>query len=101
MKIIGIDPGLRCTGFGIIDSLNNKLEVIDFGIIKTDSKDSLSKRLKTIYNDIKEIIEMHRPSIMSIEEIFYGKNVKSALLLGHARGVSMICAAKYNIPVFQ
>ena len=54
MKIIGIDPGLRCTGFGVIASSNNKLEVIDFGIIKTDSKDSLSKRLKTIYNDIKE-----------------------------------------------
>jgi len=101
LKIIGIDPGLRCTGFGIIDSLNNKLEVIDFGIIKTDSKDSLSKRLKTIYNDIKEIIEMHRPSIMSIEEIFYGKNVKSALLLGHARAIPMVVSANYDMPLYE
>ena len=101
MKIIGIDPGLRCTGFGIVDSLNNKLNVIDFGIIKTDSKESLSKRLKTIYNDIKEIIEMHKPSIMSIEEVFYGKNVKSALLLGHARSIPMVVSANYDMPLYE
>ena len=101
MKIIGIDPGLRCTGFGIIDSSNNNLEVIDFGIIKTDSKESLSKRLKTIYCDVKEIIEMYKPSIMSIEDIFYGKNVKSALLLGHARSVPMVVSANYDMPLYE
>ena len=56
MRIIGIDPGLSCTGFGVIESSNNNLQVVDFGIIKTDAKDSLSKRLKTIYSDVKEII---------------------------------------------
>ena len=101
MKIIGIDPGLSCTGFGVIESSNNKLEVIDFGIIKTNSKDSLSKRLKTIYCDVKEIIETYKPSIMSIEDIFYGKNVKSALLLGHARSVPMVVSANYDMPLYE
>ena len=101
MKIIGIDPGLRCTGFGIIESSNNKLEVVDFGIIKTNSKDSLSKRLKTIYIDVKEIIESYKPSIMSIEEVFYGKNVKSALLLGQARGAAMLSVASNKITIFE
>ncbi len=101
MKIIGIDPGLQCTGFGIVESSNNKLEVVDFGIIKTNSKDSLSKRLKTIYIDVKEIIESYKPSIMSIEEVFYGKNVKSALLLGHARSVPMVVSANYDMPLYE
>ncbi len=101
MRVIGIDPGLSCTGFGILESSNNNLEVVDFGVIKTDSKDSLSKRLKTIYSDVKEIIEMYSPSIMSIEDIFYGKNVKSALLLGHARSVPMVVSANYDMPLYE
>ena len=101
MKIIGIDPGLSCTGFGVVDSSNNNLEVIDFGIIKTNSKDSLSKRLNTIYCDVKEVIEIYKPSIMSIEDIFYGKNVKSALLLGHARSVPMVVSANYDMPLYE
>jgi len=56
LRIIGIDPGLSCTGYGVVDSSNNNLETVDFGVIKTDSKDSLSRRLKTIYSDVKEII---------------------------------------------
>ena len=101
MKIIGIDPGLVCTGFGIIDSSGNNLKVVDFGIIKADPKDSLSQRLKTIYDDVKEIVEMYKPSVMSIEEVFYGKNVKSALLLGHARAVPMVVSANYNMPLYE
>ena len=101
MRIIGIDPGLSCTGFGVIESSNNNLQVVDFGIIKTDAKDSLSKRLKTIYSDVKEIIENYSPSIMSIEDIFYGKNVKSALLLGHARSIPMVVSANYDMPLYE
>tara|TARA_Y100001970_G_C14190239_1_gene834913 strand:- start:1106 stop:1579 length:474 start_codon:yes stop_codon:yes gene_type:complete len=101
LKIIGIDPGLVCTGFGVIDSSGNNLKVIDFGIIKADPKDSLSQRLKTIYDDVKEIVEMYKPSVMSIEEVFYGKNVKSALLLGHARAVPMVVSANYNMPLYE
>ena len=101
MIVLGIDPGLLQTGFGLIKVGSNKNQVIDYGTISPNSKDKLALRLFAIYNDLISIIDQYKPSIMAIEEVFYGKNVKSALLLGHARGVSMICAAKYNIPVFE
>ena len=101
MLVLGIDPGLIQTGYGLIKVGSEKKQVIDYGTISPNSKDKLALRLLAIYNDLLSIINEYEPSVMAIEEVFYGKNVKSALLLGHARGVSMICAAKYNIPVFE
>ena len=101
MIILGIDPGLVQTGYGLIDVRGEKKEVLDYGIISPDAKISLAKRLHTIYSDLIEIVDRFQPNTMIIEEVFYGKNVKSALLLGHARGVAMVCASKYNMPVFE
>ena len=101
MIILGIDPGLVQTGYGLIKIAGEKKEVLDYGIIAPDSKSTLTNRLKTIYNDIIEIIDRFNPNTVVVEEVFYGKNVKSALLLGHARGVAMVSASKYNIPVFE
>ena len=101
MIVLGIDPGLVQTGFGLIKVGSKNNQVIDYGSISTKSKDKLALRLSAIYDDLLSVIDEYKPSVMAIEEVFYGKNVKSALLLGHARGVSMICAAKYNIPVFE
>ena len=101
MIILGIDPGLVQTGYGLIKINGEKKEVLDYGIISPDTKSNLSNRLQTIYNDIIEIIERFKPNTVAVEEVFYGKNVKSALLLGHARGVAMVSASKYNIPVFE
>ena len=101
MIVLGIDPGLIQTGYGFVKTHNNKNSIIDYGTIGPKKTDSLSQRLNTIYEDISYIIDEYKPAIMAIEEVFYGKNVKSALLLGHARGVSMVCASKKNIPVFE
>ena len=101
MILLGIDPGLVTTGFGLIKNIDNKNEIIDYGTIVPDKTNNLSQRLNTIYEDLSYIINKHSPSIMVIEEVFCGKNVKSALLLGHARGVAMICAANKGIPVFE
>ena len=101
MIILGIDPGLINTGYGLIKVYNNKSDLIDFGTITPPNKKHLSQRLKTIYEDVLYIIDKYNPSIMAIEEVFYGKNVKSALLLGHARGVPMVCASMRKIPVFE
>ena len=101
MIILGIDPGLIKTGYGLIQTENNNYKILDFGIISPNSKEKLSERLHTIYVDISLIIDKFNPNILSIEEVFFGKNVKSALLLGHARGVAMLCASKNNIPVFE
>ena len=101
MIILGIDPGLIKTGYGIIKVYNDSYNLVDCGTIVPHPKKPLSQRLKTIYKDILYIIDKYNPSIMAIEEVFYGKNVKSSLLLGHARGVSMVCGSMREIPVFE
>jgi len=101
MVVLGIDPGLVQTGYGLIKIKNNRKNILDYGVIVPNRNAALSQRLNTIYEDISYIIEKHKPTIMAIEEVFYGKNAKSALLLGHARGVSMITASKKNIPVYE
>ena len=101
MLVLGIDPGLVTTGYGLIQVKNNSSSIIDYGTISPKQSDSLSQRLNTIYEDVSYIINKYKPNIMAIEEVFYGKNVKSALRLGHARGVSMVCASKNNISVYE
>ncbi len=101
MKIIGIDPGLIQTGFGIIDIINNEVFLIDYGVIKPNQKESLSGRLLTIFKDVSEIISNYKPQIFTIEEVFYGKNVKSAMRLGQARGAAMVAAAAKEIPIYE
>ena len=101
MVILGIDPGLRITGFGVLSTKNDNTQIIDYGIIEPNKKDTLSKRLYSIYVDIEELIKVFSPNILAIEDIFYGRNVKSAFYLGQARGIAMMCAAKHNMPVFE
>ena len=101
MILLGIDPGLVQTGYGLIKIKDNTKSILDYGTISPRKSDSLAQRLNTIHEDISYIIKKHKPSIMAIEEVFYGKNVKSALLLGHARGVLMVNASKKNIQVFE
>ena len=101
MIILGIDPGLMKTGFGVLSIVNDKPHLLDYGIIEPNKKDSLSLRLYTIFTDIEELINTYSPTIISIEEIFYGVNVKSALLLGQARGAAMVSAASENVTIFE
>ena len=101
MIVLGIDPGLTVTGFAILSTKNDDSRIIDYGTIEPNRKDTLSKRLYSIYVDIEELIKIFSPNILAIEDIFYGRNVKSAFYLGQARGVAMMCAAKHDMPVFE
>ena len=101
MKIIGIDPGLVQTGFGIINVRDNQVSLIDYGIIKPSHKDTLANRLLTIFNDVCEIVSNCNPQVFAIEDVFYGKNVKSAMRLGQARGAAMVAAAIKGIPIYE
>lgn len=94
MKIIGIDPGLRITGFGIIQATNNKLQHISSGIIRTEGS-NLSERLGTIFIGITELIDEYKPEVAAIEKVFVNINPQSTLLLGQARGAA-ICALTIN-----
>ena len=101
MIIIGIDPGLVNTGYGIISIKNEIPSLIDFGIIAPNTKDSVPERIFTIFTDVCCLIEKYNPNIFSIEDVFYSRNFKSAMLLGQARGAAILAASKYKISIFE
>jgi len=101
VKILGIDPGLVQTGYGIITIKNNDPQIVDYGVVKPSVNDGLATRLLTIFEDVSEIINVHKPSIFSIEDVFYGKNAKSALRLGQARGAAMVAAASAGLSIHE
>lgn len=103
MIILGIDPGTRIAGYGVIESNDsgNKIEVIEYGEIHMSDKVSLSLRLKTLYEKLSAVIERTVPDECAVESAFYHKNVQSTLKIGHARGVALLAAAQKQIPVSE
>ncbi|MEQ8314033.1 MAG: crossover junction endodeoxyribonuclease RuvC [Gammaproteobacteria bacterium] len=98
MIVLGIDPGSRTTGFGVIDVQGNKLKYIDCGCIKTGNGE-LPARLKVIFSEICAVVEQHSPDQVAIEEVFMGRNAASALKLGQARGAAMTACLSHELPV--
>ena len=101
MLFLGIDPGLGATGYGIIDSVGGKLEFVDAGVIRTSSIAPFAERLRRIDLGLDEKIRLYEPDEAAIEEVFHAKNVKSALLLGHARAAAILCAARNGLGVSE
>ncbi len=98
--ILGIDPGSRVTGYGLINAVGNKLEYVHCGCIKTASA-SLPERLKVIFTEVCQVIEEYSPQQAAIEEVFMGKNAASALKLGQARGSAMVACLSHDLPVAE
>lgn len=101
MVIIGIDPGFAITGYGIIQYDNNRFRVLDYGAITTKSGLKLSERLLTLNNKLEELIACYNPDVFAIEELFFNKNIKTALNVGHGRGVVLLVAARNNKEIFE
>jgi len=101
MSIIGIDPGLSMTGWGIINMRGNKLEYIASGTIKTNPSDNIGYRLKKIYTELCDVIKLHNIAECAIEETFVNKNPSSSLKLGQARGIAILAASNANINVTE
>lgn len=99
--ILGIDPGSRITGYGVIKEYNRKIEYIDSGCIRTTPENDLSERLLQIYNGICHLMDQHAPKEVAIEQVFMHQNPNSALKLGHARGVAMVAAASHRVKVSE
>lgn len=97
MTIIGIDPGTRITGYGIIKYNNNSFVRIASGLINLPADKPIPQRLEIIYSELNKIIKRHNPDEFAIETAFYGKNVQSAMKIGYARGVSILCALHNNL----
>ncbi|MGB8338222.1 MAG: crossover junction endodeoxyribonuclease RuvC [Burkholderiales bacterium] len=100
MRILGIDPGLRLTGFGVIEKNGQSLRYITSGVVKVPVTE-LPERLKTILNSIGEIISLHQPMEVAIEKVFVNVNPQSTLLLGQARGAAICAAVLQNLPVSE
>ena len=101
MIIFGVDPGTAVTGYGVIKTNNNAISWVDSGVITTNASSSLDRRLEQIYDLLADKIRTHSPDRVCIEESFYGKNVHTTLVLGHARGVAMLAARKSNAVVAE
>jgi len=101
MRILGIDPGSRVTGYGIVETQGNRLLHIDNGIIATNPNAPLAARLKAIYDGVAQVIALHQPSTVAIEQIFLAKNAQAALVLGHARGTAMVAAVNAGLAVHE
>jgi len=101
MKILGIDPGSRITGYGIITKEGNRLIHLDNGAIFTDKAKDFPSRLERIYRGLSEVIDTYRPDAVAVENIFFSNNVQSALKLGQARGAAIVAGVNAGLPVFE
>ncbi|HEY5675014.1 MAG TPA: crossover junction endodeoxyribonuclease RuvC [Malonomonas sp.] len=101
MRILGIDPGSKATGYGFIEQQGNRLIHLDNGAIFTRSQDPLALRLQIIYRELTRLIEHYRPDAVAVEQVFMAKNPASALKLGHARGVALLAGINAELAVAE
>ena len=102
MIVLGIDPGTATTGYGVVRSTGPGLAtLVECGVIRTKARDPLPARLLEIHEGVHELILRHRPDALSVEDVFYAKNVRTTVVLGHARGVILLAGAQAGIEVHE
>ncbi len=101
MRVLGIDPGTLTSGYGIVAEEDHKLFHVASGGISPSAKQPFPKRLKKIYEELEKVIDKYRPHVIVVEDLFVSKNIKSALKLGHARGVAILAAMNAGLPVYE
>ena len=101
MRVLGIDPGSLITGFGVVEEEANGLQALAWGALRTSAKQTLSERLKRIYAGLTESLCAWKPDAVSIEQVFFADNPKTALTLGHARGVALLTVAHADLPLVE
>lgn len=101
MRIIGIDPGIATTGYGIIDSDGNKSSMLTFGCVKTSPELLAPERLEKVYNELTEILLSYKPDVMAVEKLFFARNSNSAMQVGEARGVALLTGRLAGLDVFE
>ena len=101
MRILGIDPGTGILGFGVIDVAKGKVQLVDGGVIRTPVKEDDAVRLQTIYEELTDIIAATKPTIMSVEKLFFSRNVSTAMTVSQARGVVLLCGKQAGMDIFE
>lgn len=101
MTVLGFDPGVATVGFGVVRSEGRELSLLDFGCITTPKTETLARRLTMIRSDARKIIDIHKPDLIGIEELFFVKNIKTGIAVAHARGVLLQLCEEYSIPTLS
>jgi len=101
MRVLGIDPGTAITGYAVVEETAEGLQMITLGAISTPAKTPLPSRLQTIYGELKEIVVEYAPEAAAVEELFFSRNARTAMSVGHARGVILLALADSNLPIAE
>lgn len=102
MLVLGIDPGTALTGYGVVRGEPfGALALVECGVIRTSARDTLPVRLREIYDDVRALIERLRPDALAVEDVFYSRNVRTTVVLGHARGVVLLAGEQAKLPVYE
>ena len=101
MRVLGVDPGSRVTGYGLLEKRRNRLVCIDCGRVTLSHEVPFHVRIHHIYQFMVDLMERHRPDDLAIEDVFYAKNIQSSLKLGHARGAVLIAAVQCGVKIFE
>jgi len=99
--ILGIDPGFAITGYGVVLLEGNRFKVLDYGVIRTDAGALFTDRLLKISTELTMIINKYKPDAAAVEELFFNKNIKTAIAAAHGRGVALLCAAQNRIDTYE
>ncbi len=102
MKVLGVDPGTAATGYGVVvRSDGGAVSLVECGVVRTEASASLPRRLREIFEGIAELADRHAPDVVAVEDVFYGRNVRTTIVLGHARAAVMLAAALRDIEVAE
>jgi crossover junction endodeoxyribonuclease RuvC len=101
MRVLGIDPGSETLGWGVVEGHGLKYALVDFGTVRSDTKQVFSKRLLGIYNGVEEVVEKFSPDVLAVEDTFYAVNVSVALKLGQVRGLMLLLAEQRKIEIAE
>ena len=99
MRILGLDPGTATTGYGIVDAEDGEFTAVTYGVIKTPAKMPMPQRLQIIHQELQQLLEEYKPDTVGIEEVFFGRNVTTAITVGQARGVLLLTLANAGLPI--
>lgn len=101
MRVLGIDPGTRRTGWGVAERRRTKLVGVAAGVIRLREKDPLADRLEIVFDRLDALLDEHRPDVVAVEDVFYAKHANAAIKLGHVRGVVLLLVAKRQLPLAE
>jgi len=101
MRVLGIDPGTATTGYAVVEETVGDLHMITLGVITTPAKTPLPSRLHTIHSELKEIVAEYEPEAAAVEELFFSRNARTAMSVGHARGVILLALVDSNLPIAE